>query len=124
MEKVEEGSSGKNSYSEDSESGRHDTQETKQERLDRFRAAAWHQNNVEEENTEGRRVTTAEGTKPGSSDSKANTKKGITSTSIVSTTTAASTRKLDRHSLRFRQATPAGRVRVAYGCRLHHRQRR
>lgn len=77
MEKVEEeGSSGKNSYSEESESGRHDTQETKQERLDRFRAAAWHQNNVEEENTGERRITTAEGTKPGSSDSKANTEKG------------------------------------------------
>jgi hypothetical protein len=77
MEKVEEeGSSGKNSYSEESESGRHDTQETKQERLDRFRAAAWHQNNVEEENTGERRTMTAEGTKPGSSDSKANIEKG------------------------------------------------
>ena len=77
MEKVEEeGSSGKNSYSEESESGRHDTQETKQERLDRFRAAAWHQNNVEEENTGERRIMTAEGTKPGSSDSKANIEKG------------------------------------------------
>ena len=76
MERVEEESSGKNSYSEDDGSGRQDTQETKQERLDRFRAEAWQQNNVEEENMDESCRITAEGTKPSSSDSKANSETG------------------------------------------------
>ena len=76
MERVEEESSGKNSYSEDDGSGRQDTQETKQERLDRFRAAARQQNNGEEENMDESCRITAEGTKPSSSDSKANSETG------------------------------------------------
>jgi hypothetical protein len=74
MERVEEGSSGKNS--EDIQFGGHDAQETKQERLDRFRAAAWQQNNVEEENVDESCRITAEGTKPSSSDSKSSTETG------------------------------------------------